>query len=326
MEENREKLFEESVKKRPAMFIGNDGLTGFLIGLLTNCLELCAADKILFEITIAGDNDFSLEISSEGNVEAFLSAFYAKPGHIIYYFPKVLTYLAERFEIVKKESKTQILFAIDKTVIADTSVDYSKLSEKVLQLALLNRHCEILIKDQRGKYPEQNYYHFPQGIFYLYERAMKDALGKPEFNITFDGSINAYSYQIGLAYRSDWFPEPAVGCFVNNVQISGGSLVDGVMEGLITACRTYVKKNDLKTHKIKRKKFINGLILVCAIRGEEDSYDGNWKHMLENDDVFQDVKKRIYDLVLEFFDADQERAKGFLWRFDTTAMTSAMFS
>lgn len=309
------------------MYIGNDGVVGLLEGLLTDCIELCKTDEITFEIVISGDNDFILGLTSRHDTNPFIQQFKNDGKEFSNYFPKVLTVVSETFEIITKDnSKTEIAFSFDKKVIKNTNIDYLKLTGKVLQIALLNRQCEIITIDKRQKYLSQNYYHFPQGVFYLFDRTTTEVLGKPEFKLTFDDKVNSNIYQIGLAYRTDWYPTPNVISFANNVQtICGGSLVEGVLDGLISACRTYVKENNLETFKVSRKKFLNGLIIVCAVRGEDYKYGGSFKETLEDDIVKKQAKKIITKLALDFFYNQKEKADKFLWRFDTTQLTSGMF-
>ncbi len=191
---------------------------------------------------------------------------------------------------------------------------------------MLNRQCEVITIDKRQKYLTQNYYHFPQGVFYLFDRATTEVLGKPEFKLTFDNEINSNKYQIGLAYRTDWFPSANVISFANNVHtICGGSLVDGILEGLINACKIYAKENNLTTFKINKKKFVNGLILICAVRGEDYKYGGSWKETLEDAVIKKEAKKVVEKLALDFFNNQKEKADKFLWRFDTTQLTSGMY-
>lgn len=314
--------FEESVRKRPFMYIGNDGVVGLLNGLIIDCIELCKTCEITFELTISSDNDFILGITTQHDSNSFWQSFSSHNNDFKTHFPRILKIISSKFEInTINQSRSEIHFSFDKEVITLTTVDYLKFSEKALQLSLLNRQCEIITIDKRQKYINQNYFHFPQGIFYLFERATTEALGRPEFKVTFDEKVNDNSYQIGLAYRTDWFPSPKVISFANDVHtVYGGSLVDGTLEGLVIACKTYVKENNLTTFKVKRKKFINGLILICSVRGKDLKYEGNWKDKLEDDTVRKEVKRLMSKLVLDFFRTNKDKVGKFLNRFDTTPL------
>lgn len=86
-----------------------------------------------------------------------------------------------------------------------------------------------------------------------------------------------------------------------------------------------MNENNLETFKVSRKKFLNGLIIVCAVRGEDYKYGGSFKETLEDDIVKKQAKKIITKLALDFFYNQKEKADKFLWRFDTTQLTSGMF-
>lgn len=309
------------------MYIGNDGVVNLLIGLCNDCIELCKTDEITFEITLSDDNDFIFGLSSKHDLNPFLKQFTIENKQFQNYFPTVLKVVSGKFKIIIQENlKAEICFSFDKNIISETRLDYLKLSEKALQVALLNRKCEILTIDKRQKYLAQNYYHFPQGIFYLFERATSEVLGKPEIKLTFDNKVNNNTYQIGLAYRTDWYPTPNIICFANNVQtISGGSLVDGIIDGLVSACKTYVKENNLTSYKINRKKFYNGLIVVCAVQGDDFKCAGSCIEKLESDSIKEEAKKVTFELVLDYLKYQKGKADKFLWRFDERQLTSAMF-
>jgi DNA gyrase/topoisomerase IV subunit B len=246
--------FSEHVKKRPFMYFGN--IISLFLGLVTDCIELSKTDKILFKIILLGDNDFAINISTNSSISLFLEHFTRKTNNFEnYYLPQVLKTISKTFYI-KKENDYEITisFSFDKIIIQNTTIDYLNLTEKALLISVLNKQIEILTIDKRHKYLSQNYYHFPEGIFYLFDKINKEVLGKPKFKITIDDIINSNQYQIGLAYRTDWYPTPHILSFANNTETKcGGSLVDGIFDGLLSACKAYVKKNNLDTFKVKRK-------------------------------------------------------------------------
>lgn len=319
--------FEESVRKRPGMYIGNDGIVGLIVGLLNDCIECCKTDKIIFEVVISADNDFSIGISSDHDIDAFLKLLTNESADFRDYLSGTLKILSKHFEVVNNErKKAEVKFSLDKTVVPDTSLDYLKLTDALIQVALLNRQTEILVIDKSQKYLNQNYFHFPHGVFYLFDRATTEVLGKPDIKLTFDDRVGANKYQIALAYRTDWYPTPSINSFANNTHtICGGSLVDGILDGLIFACKTYLKENNLITYKIKRDKLLNGPIIVCAVRGSDFKYGGSFKETLEDEQVRAQAKKVVKHLVLDYFRNQKDKAERFLIRFDEARITSKLY-
>lgn len=317
----------EHMRKRPNMYLSNKGITGLFSGLLFDCIKICSIDEIFFEIEILADNDFKWSISTKNDLSVFIE-FFEKTDYDSFnnYFPFLLKSISEKFEVMTNEkSKIEVSFSLDTSII-DEKIDYFKLCKSMMQVALLHRQCEIITIDKRKKYISQNYFHFPEGVLYLFEKAKQEALGKPNFSLTYDEIFNGNKYQLGIAFRTDWYPSPNIISFANDIEtIYGGSLVDGIIDGLVTGCKKFVRENYPETFKIKRKKFYNGLILVGAVRGQEFKYGGSFRETLDEKDIQKKVKKIVETLVFDYLSNHKEIADDFLWRFDTEHISSGMF-
>jgi DNA gyrase/topoisomerase IV subunit B len=319
--------FKEHIRKRPGMYLGGSGSKGIinlLKGLLIDCIEVTESDKYFFQIELKSDYEFSLDIEASNDISQFEETINETAFENFHL--KACDALSSEFSISNKDTNKVLLkFTLDKTVFTE-SVDYLELSEVFLQWAYLNRNSEALLIDKREKYSNQNYFSFPEGIKYLYDRMVKDALGKPEFEISFDGELNGLKYQIFLGYRTDWHPPSVLASFANDVHtVCGGSLADGVLEGLINGCRKYVKDKGLTDFKIRKKKFNNGLILIAYVRGNDFKYGGSFKESLEDNKVKEDAKKLIQKLTTDFISNNKEKADKFLCRFDEKQLTSGMY-
>ncbi|WP_107040389.1 DNA topoisomerase subunit B [Brumimicrobium mesophilum] len=320
--------FEEHIRKRTGMYlegVGSKGIINLLKGLISDCLEVTKSNSFFFQIELKPDNEFALVINSSGNIDAFERTV-EKLENLKNFHLKACKALSTNFTMNPQgKQKLTLNFKLDDSVFIE-EVDYQELSENFLQWTYLNRNSEVLLIDEREKFLNQNYYHFPEGVKYLYDRIAKEALGKPEFEISFDGEIDGFNYQIYLGYRTDWFPPTTFASFANNVHTScGGSLIDGVINGLISGCRKFVNENQLTDYKIKKKKFNNGLILVASVRGDEFKYGGSFKETLEDQKIKKNSKKLIKKLTIEFINANREKAEKFLWRFNEKELTSGMY-
>lgn len=320
--------FKEHIRKRPGMYLGGSGSKGIinlLKGLISDCIEVTESDKYFFKIELKPDYEFSLDIEASNDISKFEKTINETNAFKNFHL-KACEALSFEFNLITVvNSKLLLNFKLDKTVFKE-SVDYLELSEVFLQWSYLNRNTEILLMDGRGKFLNQNYFSIPEGVKYLYDRMVKDALGKPEFEIYFDGELDGMKYQIFLGYRTDWYPPSTIASFANDVHtVCGGSLVEGVMEGFIDGCKKYVKDNNLTDFKIRKKKFNNGLILITSVRGNEFKYGGSFIETLENEKVKKDSKKLVKQLTLDFISKNKEKADKFLWRFDETQLTSGMY-
>ncbi len=81
----------------------------------------------------------------------------------------------------------------------------------------------------------------------------------------------------------------------------------------------------MQEYKIRRKKFMNGLILVCAVRGGDFRYGGSFREKLEEQEIRTEAKKLVCKSALNFFKNQKEQTNKFLWRFDTTQLANEMY-
>ncbi|PSG90903.1 DNA topoisomerase subunit B [Aurantibacter aestuarii] len=328
---SKEKLpklkFEEHLKMRPGMYIGTGslGIINLLKGLIADCVELTESENYFFQIRLEPEQKFDLEIRTLADISKFEKSSTDK-NNFKNYFLKASKVLSTEFCFNSVSStETFLTFKLDQTILNEP-VDYLELSEKILQWCYLNRNSEVLLIDRREKFLNQNYFSFPEGVKYLYNRMVRDSLGKPEFEIAFDQNLNGIDYQIFLGYRTDWYPPSVIASFANDIHTEcGGSLVDGIVDGLIIGCTKYVKDNNLIDYKIKKKKFKNGLILIASVRGSEFKYGGSFKETLEEEKIKKEVKKIVKQLTIDFISNNKEKADKFLWRFDEKQLTSGMY-
>ncbi len=312
---------QEAVRTRPAMYLGNNGILGLFNEVVTTCIRHCERIHVGFEIV--AENDFVLTLSAQQDMSLLASCFLSDPPLPDIFFITLLKAIASQLTIQSNDSSITICFAIDTTILPDVVVDYLKMCEKMSLLALLNRECSILVVDKRQKYLNQIYYHFPQGIFYIFERAMADALGKPTFIVTFDDRFGHNTYQIGIAYRSDWFPAPRTISFANdNHTIYGGSLEIGTIAGIMSACKQYIEAQHLDNHTVTRQKILHGLILVVAVRGKEFQFGGGFRDALADKQVQKEVKALVKKLVFDYLCNSKETTTDFLHRLDTARLFS----
>jgi DNA gyrase/topoisomerase IV subunit B len=314
------------IRKRPRMYVGNDDFIGLLKGLFSDFVKIVKTDSVIFKFKIF--NDFNTQISffSPINQNLIFDIFKSKKNNSNY-FPIVLLALSEFIEFKSSNNFLIFNFRIAENISFNRNIDFKILSDVMEDLSILNRNSKIIITDRRKKILSQNYYHNREGIFYLLNRRINEIVNYKDFFLTYDNS-NYFDYKIqfGIVYRKDWFPEPHIECFANDIRnVQGGSLFEGIFNGLYLGCKKYVRNKELIDFKITKKKLINGLILICAIRGENFEYGGSWRETLIDDKVKKLVEKTVKDLVFNYLSNYKDVEKEFLWRFDRTQLTSFMY-
>jgi DNA gyrase/topoisomerase IV subunit B len=70
---------------------------------------------------------------------------------------------------------------------------------------------------------------------------------------------------------------------------------------------------------------LNGLIIVCSVRGEKLEFSGSFKEKLESKIVYKQIKKTIKNSVLDLLNENDEIANDFIWRFDKTHIASGIY-
>jgi DNA gyrase/topoisomerase IV subunit B len=349
MEENIISIsFPEHVRMRPKMYFGNEHSVSICL-LISQCIEICKTDEILFDLTINGENDFSIQIIGKVDLSPFTLYFVAtkyRPNYI--FMPSLLVIVSEKLEIdvlgnqlsflkgeiqsgdisivSKPHTEIKFRYELDEKILKNTPTNYQRFYDELYQLSLLNKKLEILIKDNRAKFVSQNYFHSPNGIFHLYQNIKDSTSVTTTFEVKYEGQINKNHYQFILAYRDDWFPTPNVISFANDYQTANhGTHVTGILEGLFAACKKFKKENDLSTHTIRKNKFYNGLILICAVRGEGFGFEGSFRKTLKQKDMEKEVKKAVTQLVYKYLKENKERTDKFLFRFNEEGFGSFMF-
>ncbi|MCW3103903.1 MAG: gyrB [Bacteroidetes bacterium] len=311
------------------MYFGSNDIKGVLnliCGLIKDSIFICQTDNIFFFFEILNEGNFSLKISSENDISAIIPHFSEEESNREIYHLRALKSVTDNFEVLTNNKEIILNFHLDIVVFKETTIDYQNLMDEFVVLALLNRGAEILIKDATRKHVNQNYFSFPEGVFYLYERIKRDTLRKPEFDLLYDNHIKGNKYQIAVTYRLDWHPDPVVVSFANDINTTnGGSLVAGVIDGLILASKKYVKDNKLSTHKIKRRKFFNGLIIVCSVRGKDLEFGGSQRESLATEEVRTQSKEIVSKLVNDYLNNNKIQADRFLSRFDDENFMNKMY-
>jgi DNA gyrase/topoisomerase IV subunit B len=316
----------EAVRKRPGFYLGSTDIKGILnlfCGIITDSICLYKTNDIFFSFNLSNDGNIFIHINFDNDTSIIIQELSNNQhsSNSIYHL-RILKAVVEKLEIRENSEGITISFHLDRTVFKEIAIDYLDLTASFNLLAILNKGIKILIKDNTQEHYSQHYLHFPNGIFYLYERTKRKVLGKPKFEILYDGKVNENQYQIALAYRTDWFPESSVLSFANDIHTtSNGTLVTGILDGLALACKDYIKDKKLVTHKIERKKLYNGLIIICSVRGSSLVYGGSFRESLETKEIKTQVKEIIYKLVSDYLNKNEEQAENLLWRFDDTYIT-----
>lgn len=316
------------IRLRPAMYIGSNNVLDLLLGLVEECSFVCKTDEIYFELSIIERNLFAFEIKSEHSLSPFLDLIGIEPNKINCEKAPILVALSNSLNFtIKKPKNVRFEFSIDPEVNMNTEIDYLVLMDKAAMIAILNPRTEIKIVDKTRKYLNQNYFHFQEGIDYLFKRITNEVFGKPEFIVKLESKAPFGEVKLILAYRTDWDPEAITSFYFNNNAIENHEIIRNcIYDALLKSSKSYAKSSKLKALKIKKNKLQNGLIVVCALKSYELNSIMEISEIIEQKPYQIELTKMIAKSIFKYMNANSKITADFLSRFDEMTFASAMMS
>lgn len=192
-------------------------------------------------------------------------------------------------ELVKigtgSESGTTVHFKPDATIFEDTVYDFDILSQRLRELAFLNKGINISLTDERNNVSES--YHYEGGIksFVSYLNRNKESLHDEPIYV--EGIKDGISAEIALQYHDGY--NENIFTFANNIDtVEGGTHLVGFKTALTRAINDYAKKfGHLKESdkNLSGDDIREGLTAVISVKISEPQFEGQTKTKLGNTEV-----------------------------------------
>ncbi len=205
---------------------------------------------------------------------------------------------------------TRIRFKPDENIFKVTHFRYSRISERLRELAFLNPEVTIHVKDERDG--REDTFKYDGGLvdFVKYVDQGVTAFSKP---IYVSGSGNGdYEDQtiveICLEYN-DSFTENILS-YVNNIStIEGGTHVTGFRSALTRTLNYYASNNNLSKVQLTGDDFKEGLTAVISVKVPEPQFEGQTKTKLGNSEVESIVRTIVNERLSVYLDSNPQEAK-----------------
>lgn len=324
--------FEEiigHIRKRPAMYIGRLDQTGFheqfnwfLNGLLVGNsaernIEFLFHPGISVEIRVLNFPDYFLGSLED---EEDFDSLHHKLDLFLFL---ALSEIAEiscvsggkrRLIVGKKgvlehslsnsESQSDdliIKFTPDFEIFDRFELNVEALSSLFRRFAILNRQLRIGIEDRTVESSNRQFFHYPDGLKHELDfLTLSGRYGGPLFKLHWSEQIDAYNLEFAIAYMDLWMADTYQMTYGNNERLTyGGSLLEGILDGLIYAIRAYAKLGG-KEIKIPRKLVKRQLVLVASVQSDAIKYGGCTRTKLDMPDLRRIVKANVSNKFLEF--------------------------
>ncbi|MGW8268561.1 MAG: DNA gyrase subunit B, partial [Longimicrobiales bacterium] len=220
-------------------------------------------------------------------------------------------------ELGKGEGRgTIITFKPDPQIFTELSFNFETLSNRLRELAFLNKGLMIILKDERngGGREREETYHYEGGLasFVEFLRGSRQPL-HPKI-IYFETSREEAEIELAMQY-DDGFSENTH-TFVNNINThEGGTHLTGFKAALTRTINDYGRKNGLfkkAEEGLSGDDVREGLTCVLSVKVMEPQFEGQTKTKLGNSEVRGAVETAVNEQLSIFLEENPKAAKAII--------------
>lgn len=222
---------------------------------------------------------------------------------------KVLTDVEKIGE--SSESGTKVYFKPDAEIFDEVIFDFEVLSQRLRELAFLNKGIYIKLVDLREENEKEEVFHYEGGIKSFVSYLNRNKVALHEEPIYIEGIKDNVSVEVALQYN-DGYTEN-IFSFANNIDtIEGGTHLVGFKTALTRAFNDYAKK--FGHIKENDKNFTGddireGLTAVVSVKIEEPQFEGQTKTKLGNSEVRGIVDSIVGECISTFLEENPSVGK-----------------
>lgn len=208
-------------------------------------------------------------------------------------------------KIVGKSDRrgTKVTWKADPEIFETTDISFDILSQRLRELAFLNRGLMITIADERTE-DKRHEFQYEGGIksFVEYLNKRKEPLHNDViyFETTRDDVVVEVAMQWNQGYQETIFS------FANNINTrDGGTHLSGFKSAITRTINQYAAKNELVKKLAKPPEgedIREGLCAVVSVKLPNPQFEGQTKGKLGNSEIEGVVKQVVYDKLGEFLD------------------------
>ncbi|HOW15682.1 MAG: DNA topoisomerase (ATP-hydrolyzing) subunit B [Methanosarcina sp.] len=203
---------------------------------------------------------------------------------------------------------TKTTFKPDPKIFETTDFQYDILSNRLRELAFLNRGLTITLKDLRSPEGQAETFSYSGGIveFVKYLNNKKQPLHDP---IYFERQRDDMVVEIAMQYTTSY--NENVYSFANNINThEGGTHIIGFKTALTRVANDYIKANKLskEDEKLTGDDVREGLAAIISVKLMEPQFEGQTKTKLGNSEVKGIVDSLVTDGLAEYFEENPKVA------------------
>jgi DNA gyrase subunit B len=210
-------------------------------------------------------------------------------------------------------------FLPDTEIFGEISYDFDTLSERLREMAYLNKGVEILLRDE-AKDAERTFY-FEGGITGFIRHLNRNRVVRHPTPIYIAKSVNSTQVEVAMQYN-DGYSESAFS-FANCVNtVDGGTHMTGFRSALTRVLNDYAKKNKFLKEddpNLTGDDVREGLTAIISVKLSEPQFEGQTKGKLGNIEIKSHVETAVNEGLALFFEEHPDDAKKILEKCVTAA-------
>src|ERR1043165_9635381 len=180
---------------------------------------------------------------------------------------------------------TKVTFNPDDKIFETTLFSFDVLSQRLRELAFLNRGLLITIEDERDE--KKHEFHYTGGIISFVEHLNKNKTALHDKVIYFEGVREGIDLQIAMQYNDGY--QEQIFTFANNINThEGGTHMIGFKSALTRTLNSYAIANNLfkeVKENLSGDDVREGLVAVISVKLPNPQFEGQTKTKLGNSEV-----------------------------------------
>ena len=208
-----------------------------------------------------------------------------------------------------KGSGTRVTFKPDHEIFNELEYSFEVLSNRLRELAFLNKGLRIILEDERsGKLREE--YQYEGGIAEYVEFLRGGRTALHDKVCYFDTSKPEAEIELALQYDQGFSEHTHT--FVNNINThEGGMHLTGLKAAMTRTINDYARRNKIfkKDESLSGDDVREGLTCILSVRVMEPQFEGQTKTKLGNSEVRGAVEAAVNEHLSTFLDENPKAAK-----------------
>ena len=190
---------------------------------------------------------------------------------------------------------TKVSFKPDSAIFETTEYSFDVLSQRLRELAFLNKGLLITIEDERNE--KKHEFHYTGGIVSFVEHLNKNKTALHEKVVYFEGDREGINLQIAMQYNDGY--QEQIFTFANNINThEGGTHMIGFKSALTRTLNNYAIGNNLFKEvkdNLSGDDVREGLVAVINVKLPNPQFEGQTKTKLGNSEVKGIVETLVND-------------------------------